>query len=94
MHVLKSIFLSADALGKCVQALGSLLVTVVDTKGTLGRSLLKALEDFLTSLSSMPDVQQIGRYATTDMHLSQSILSADCEVWVLTPPQSWVIACT
>ncbi len=53
--------LSADALGKCVQAVGSLLVTMVDTKGTLGRSLLMALEDFVASLSSMPDVQQIGR---------------------------------
>ncbi len=70
----ESIRLGADALAKCVQAVGSLLVTMVDTMGTIGRSLLKALEDFVIAISSMPDVQQIGRYVLSKHDISLSIL--------------------
>ena len=58
---------SADALAKCAQEVGSLLVSLVDRTGVIGRSLLKALEDFVTCLSPMPDLQHIGRYAPIGM---------------------------
>lgn len=52
----------AETLAKCVQKIGSLLVNVVDTKGAVKTGLVQALEDFVICLSSMPDIQQVGRY--------------------------------
>ena len=52
----------AEMLAKCVQKIGTLLVNVVDTKGAVNTGLLKALEAFVICLSSMPDIQQVGRY--------------------------------
>ncbi len=51
----------ADTVIRCVHEVGSLLVAVADTTGVVGNTLLKSLEAFVSSLTSTPDGEEIGR---------------------------------
>lgn len=44
--------------------MGNLLVSAVDSKGSLNKAVLEALEGFIKALASMPDAQQFSRYQT------------------------------
>lgn len=52
----------AGILQECTQNVGNLLVSAVDSKGTLSKAVLKALEAFMNALGSMPDAPQFSRY--------------------------------
>ena len=49
---------------ECIQEAGNMLVSAVDSKGSLSKAVLKALEGFIDALASMPDVQHFSRYQT------------------------------
>ena len=72
----EGVLLIAEALRDCVQEVCSLLVTVVDTKGSVGRGLLKALEGLVACLSSMPDLQQVARYTAAGLHRPHGSLTS------------------
>ena len=61
LYKLKCDGCNAETLVKCVHEVGTLIVSVVDTKGALSKALLRALEGFVTSLSSAPDMMQLSR---------------------------------
>ena len=54
--------MSAGILQECTQGAGNLLVSAVDSKGSLSKAVLNALEGFITALASMPDAPQFSRY--------------------------------
>ena len=53
---------TAEMLQECIQEVGNLLVSAVDSKGSLSKAVLKALEGFIDALASMPDAQKFSRY--------------------------------
>ena len=54
----------AGMLQECIQEVGNLLVSAVDSKGSLSKAVLNALEGFINALASMPDASQFSRYQT------------------------------
>ena len=51
-------------LQECIHEVGNLLVSAVDSKGSLSKAVLRALEGFIDALASMPDAEQFTRYQT------------------------------